>query len=125
MAKNLGVLVGFFGALLGALLGFLTFALSGQVAYVVFAVTDDSVWTPDLKYINETAADLDAEANLRDVYSQAKTQRDADLTSFGEIINAGALVISLISLVIVITLFFMKGGILSMLKDLGGNSRED
>jgi len=116
--KQLGVLVGLIAGIGLMLISFIGFALTGQVAYYIFAVTDDSVWTNDLKYIDTTltGTNLTADANQKEIYALAVTQRDTDLANLSTILSVVNIVIGLIGLVVVITVFFMNGGVLDMIR---------
>ena len=83
----------------------------GQVAYFILAVIDSSLWTDQYKYIggNESAGETDQ-------YKAAKLQMADDLSNVTLALAAAAIVIGLIGLVIVILVFFMKGGILDMIR---------
>lgn len=84
----------------------------GQVAYFILAVIDDSLWTPQYKYVDGVGTNITETAQ----YTAAKAQLDDDLTNITLALQTAAIVIGLIGLVIVILVFFMKGGILDMIK---------
>lgn len=82
----------------------------GQVAYFILAVIDDSLWTDQYKFINGVNGTETTQ------YIAAKAQLDNDLSNITLALATAAIVIGLIGLVIVILVFFMKGGILDMIK---------
>ena len=123
MAENdsgVKVLVGFIAVLIVFLTSLVSFGITADVAFYIHAVTDDTLWTEDLKYIdingtltNEYGVD---DANLKDTYEAAADARTDNLGFLTLVIAATNLVVTLISLVIVIGLFFRKDGILDMIK---------
>lgn len=87
----------------------------GQVAYFVLAVIDGSLWTDQYKYVNSIN---DSEGNTTQ-YAAAQAQLADDLSNIELALGASAIVIGLVGLVIVILVFFMKGGVLDMIRGVG------
>lgn len=120
---GLGVLLGFIGALIVFLTSLVAFGITADVAFYIYAVEDDTLWTDELKYINVTAGGTNTygvdDANLKDIYEQAADARTDNIGNLNTNLTAANLVVTLISLVIVIGLFFRKGdGILAQLRGM-------
>jgi len=131
--KNILALGGLILGLGMILVAFIGFSITGQVAYYIQAVTEDSIWTDELKYINisyqpdypvDNTTNPDVVENYKPVYAKAVVQRDVDLDNTGTILQGANIVVGLIGLVIVILVFFMNGGILDMIRGVGETVRE-
>ena len=123
MADNKQGMVVLGGLLLGLVFlitGFITFGLAGQIAFFVHATIDDSLWTDDLKYFNRTLAGANVygvdDANLKDIYEAANDAQTDNLEDLSSILSKGGLIAGLIGLVLVVTVFFMPGGIMDMVR---------
>ena len=120
---GLGVLLTFIGALIVFLTSLVSFGITADVAFYIYAVEEDSLWTDELKYVNASASttnvyDVD-DANIKDIYEAALDARTDNIGYLTTMITAANLVVTLISLVIVVGLFFRKGdGILSQLRGM-------
>lgn len=128
--SGIGVLVMFIGALVLFLTSLVTFGITGDVAFYIIAVEDDTLWTDNLKYENTSAVaiantsissntyEVD-DTNVKDVYEAAQDTRVDTIQNVRLSITAGNLVVTLLSLVIVVVLFFRKpDGILAMLQGM-------
>ena len=121
--SGLGVLLGFIGALIVFLTSLVSFGITADVAFYIYAVEDDSLWTDELKYVN-VSGDLSNtygvdDANIKDIYEAALDARTDNIGYLTTMITAANLVVTLISLVIVVGLFFWKGdGILAQLRGM-------
>lgn len=126
MAENksgLGVLLGFIGALIVFLTSLVSFGITADVAFYIYAVEDDSLWTDELKYVNVSGDTSNTygvdDANIKDIYEAALDARTDNIGYLTTMITAANLVVTLISLVIVVGLFFRKGdGILAQLRGM-------
>jgi predicted PurR-regulated permease PerM len=121
--SGLGVLLGFIGALIVFLTSLVSFGITADVAFYIYAVEDDSLWTDELKYVNASADTSNTygvdDANIKDIYEAALDARTDNIGYLTTMITAANLVVTLISLVIVVGLFFRKGdGILSQLRGM-------
>ena len=118
--EGLGVLLGFIAALMVFLTSLVGFGITGDIAYYIYAVEDDAVWTDSMKYYNVSGDTTNTygvdDANIKDIYEAALDNRVDQLDNLKKTIAGANLVISLISLVIVVGLFFRKGGILDILR---------
>ena len=120
---GLGVLLTFIGALIVFLTSLVSFGITADVAFYIYAVEDDSLWTDELKYVNASASTTNVygvdDANIKDIYEAALDARTDNIGYLTTMITAANLVVTLISLVIVVGLFFRKGdGILSQLRGM-------
>ena len=127
MAENkvggMGVLLGFIGALIVFLTSLVAFGITADVAYYIYAVEDDSLWTEELKYVNVSGSTTNTygvdDANIKDIYEAAADARTDSIANLATNLSAANLVVTLISLVIVIGLFFRKGdGVLAQLRGM-------
>jgi len=120
---GLGVLLGFIGALLIFLTSLVAFGITADVAFYIYAVEDETLWTAELKYINTSGSTTNVygtdDANIKDIYEAAADVRTDSIDNLTTSVTAANLVVTLISLVIVVGLFFRKGdGILAQLKGM-------
>lgn len=120
---GVGVLLGFIGALLLFLTSLVAFGITADVAFYVYAVEDDTLWTDNLKYVNTSASTSNTygvdDANIKDTYEAALDARTDNIGFLTTMITAANLVVTLVSLVIVVGLFFRKGdGILAQLRGM-------
>jgi len=122
---GLGILLSFIGALLVFLTSLVAFGITTDVAFYIYAVEDDTLWTDTLKYVdgNGTAGTSNVygvdDANIKDTYEAALDARTDNISYLTLMVTAANLVVTLISLVIVVGLFFRKGdGILSQLQGM-------
>lgn len=121
--SGLGVLLGFIGALIVFLTSLVSFGITADVAFYIYAVEDDSLWTDELKYVNVSGDTSNTygvdDANIKDIYEAALDARTDNIGYLTTMITAANLVVTLISLVIVVGLFFRKGdGILAQLRGM-------
>lgn len=121
--SGLGVLLGFIGALIVFLTSLVSFGITADVAFYIYAVEDDSLWTDELKYVNVSGDTSNTygvdDANIKDIYEAALDARTDNISYLTTMITAANLVVTLISLVIVVGLFFRKGdGILAQLRGM-------
>lgn len=120
---GLGVLLTFIGVLIVFLTSLVAFGITTDIAFYIYAVEDESIWTDSQKYVN-ISGDLTNvygvdDANIKDIYEMAADARTDNLGYLVLTVAAANLVITLVSLVIVIGLFFRKGdGILAQLKGM-------
>lgn len=120
---GLGVLLSFIGALLLFLTSLVSFGITTDVAFYIYAVEDDTLWTDELKYVNVTGSTTNVygvdDANIKDTYEAALDARTDNISYLTLMVTAASLVVTLISLVIVVGLFFRKGdGILAQLQGM-------
>jgi len=120
---GLGVLLGFIGALLLFLTSLVSFGITTDVAFYIYAVEDDTLWTDELKYVNASASTANVyhvdDANILDIYEAALDARTDNISYLTLMVSAANLVVTLISLVIVVGLFFRKGdGILAQIQGM-------
>ena len=120
---GLGILLGFIGALIVFLTSLVAFGITADVAFYIYAVEDDSLWTDELKYVNVSGDTTNTygvdDANIKDIYEAAADARTDNIENLQFNLNAANLVVTLISLVIVIGLFFRKGdGVLAQLRGM-------
>lgn len=121
--SGLGILLGFIGALIVFLTSLVSFGITADVAFYIYSVEDDSLWTNELKYVN-ASADISNkygidDVNIKDIYEAALDARTDNISYLTTMITAANLVVTLISLVIVVGLFFRKNdGILAQLRGM-------
>lgn len=125
--SGIGILVGFIAALTIFLTSLVAFGITGDVAFYIIAIEDDSLWTDELKYVSTAPADIaNASAssntyevddtNVKDVYEAAQDTRVDTIANVRLGVTAANLIVTLVSLVVVVVLFFRKpDGILAML----------
>ena len=123
--QGMVVLGGLLAGLVLLITGFITFGLAGQIGFYVQATTEDSIWTPDYKYLDSTlplddgnvsTTDLNDAANLKSIYAQAKSAQEDNTADLQNIVSKGGLIAGLIGLVLVVTIFFMPNGIMDMVR---------
>jgi len=120
---GLGILLSFIGALLVFLTSLVAFGITTDVAFYIYAVEDDTLWTDELKYVQANLSQSNTygvdDANIKDTYEAALDARTDNIGYLTLMVTAANLVVTLISLVIVVGLFFRKGdGILSQLQGM-------
>ena len=120
---GLGVLLSFIGALLLFLTSLVSFGVTADVAYYIYAVEEDTLWTDELRYFNASGLTTNVVgvdyANIRDIYEESLDAKTTNISFLGYMVTAANLIVTLISLVIVVGLFFRKGdGILAQLKGM-------
>lgn len=120
---GLGVLLSFIGALLVFLTSLVAFGITTDVAFYIYAVEDDTLWTDDLKYVNASADTTNTygvdDANIKDTYEAALDARTDNISYLTLMVTAANLIVTLISLVIVVGLFFRKGdGVLAQIRGM-------
>lgn len=120
---SLGILLTFIGALIVFLTSLVSFGITADVAFYIYAVEDGSLWTDELKYVNASASTANTygvdDANILDIYEAALDARTDNIGYLTTMITAANLVVTLVSLVIVVSLFFRKGdGILAQLRGM-------
>ena len=122
---GVGILLSFIGSLLLFLTSLVSFGITTDVAFYICAVEDDTLWTTDLKYVNASASTSNTygvdDANIKDTYEAALDARTDNIGFLVLMVTAANLVVTLVSLVIVVGLFFRKGdGVLAHLRGMSG-----
>lgn len=120
---GLGILLAFIGALVVFLTSLVSFGITADVAFYIYAVEDDTLWTDELKYVNVSGSTTNTygvdDANIKDTYEAALDARTDNISYLTLMITAANLVVTLVSLVIVVGLFFRKGdGVLAQLQGM-------